>query len=343
MNAFSVMARLYLYMVFPLLLSCHDRTSTNTSDLPADMKATIMNKVFYEDIPSASGLEVVGDSTYVIGDDSPYLYQLNPDFTQASKLALTDTAGFDSGRVAKSEKMDLESIAAYEKDGKSFLLILGSGASDARMKAFMVEVDASSGKIGDVHAHSLNKLYEQLQQEEQVVRKGQLNVEGLAIEGDKLYLMHRAVGQEPNVLLVYELNNFLNALEHDDALPNPNIHHFNLKDIENFQAGFSGADMFDGKLFYTASVEQTEDAISDGEVLGSYIGVINLNDLENDTKQPIKPKSALLVHADGSSYTGKAESLVVSAGEGDGNYKVLVVSDDDKGHSELLEVELAVK
>ena len=300
------------------------------------MKATITNKVFYESIPSASGIEVVGDAIFVIGDDSPYLYQLNKKFEQTAKHALADVKGFESGRVAKDEKMDLESIAAFERKGKPYLLILGSGASEARMKAFVVEFSAE-GSVDAIVSYSVEKLYKQLQENEQVVGKGLLNIEGATVENGKLYLMHRAVAKEPNVLLEYDLEEFMNALKGDAAVPKPVVYHYDLSEIEGYQAGFSGADIFDNKLFFTASVEQTEDAIADGEVLGSYLGFIELDAIERSDKAT-SPHSALIVSDNGSTFKGKAESLVVSAGDAPDTYKVLVVTDDDQGHSELLEV-----
>ena len=341
MNKNSLAFKLRIFLLLPILFSCSSSTSEYNQDFPTTMKAIITNKFFYEDIPSASGIEVIGDSIYIIGDDSPYLYQLNRDFKQTSKLALADTSGFKSGRVAKSEKMDLESMASYERNGKNYLLILGSGASDARMKGFVIEADKVTGKLGKPKSYTLDKLYQQLQDNKEVVKNDQLNIEGLTVESGNVYLMHRAVKQAPNILLEYNAEAFFSALEMNGDVPEPEVHHFKLEKLEGYQAGFSGADIFDGKLFFTASVEQTEDAIADGEVLGSYVGVIYLADLDSNSRKPVASKSALLVYKNNKPYKGKAESLVVSKDKD--KYKVLVVSDDDKGHSELLEVELVIK
>src|SRR3712207_8318455 len=45
-------------------------------------------------------------------------------------------------------------------------------------------------------------------------------------------------------------------------------------EINGLKAGFSGASFFEDKIFITASVENTNDAYLDGEVLGSFVGYI---------------------------------------------------------------------
>lgn len=305
----------------------------------SDMTATITKKVFYENIPSASGLEVVGDSIYIIGDDSPYLYHLNKSFDHVNKTVISDISGFETGRIAKSEKLDLESITYFQKEGKHFLLMLGSGSSEVRMKAITAELDKKSGAIAAVQTFPLNGLYEKLQEDIHIVGSGLLNIEGAAVDKGKLYLMQRAIAGEPNVLLIYELDEFIAYLTNEDEIPQVEIKQFNLENLHDFQAGFSGAYIYDGKLFFTASVEGATDAIADGEVFGSYIGYIDLDAMN----EIVSPDMAILVHEDGTTYKGKTESLVVSGGGGKGNYKALVVSDDDLGHSELLVVDLFLK
>lgn len=321
------------------VLSCKSDGAGSDLKNSSDMIATITNKVFYENIPSASGLEVIGDSIYIVGDDSPYLYHLDKGFDQVNKSVISDTSGFDTGRIAKSEKLDLESMAHFNKDGRDYLLMLGSGSSEVRTKGVIAEINEKTGAIAKVNTYSLGKLYQQLQENIHVVGSGLLNIEGAAVEDDKLYLMQRAIGDEPNVLLIFDLKEFLAFLTEDGETPEVQLKKFNLDRLHDFHAGFSGAHVFDGKLFFTASVEGTGDAIEDGEVFGSYIGYIGLNELDNDNT----PVTALLVHKDGTTYNGKTESLVVSSGQVKGSYKVLVVSDDDKGHSELLEVDVSFK
>jgi hypothetical protein len=327
----------------PLFISCKQPVSLNKAVLSLNIDATITNKIFYQNVPSASGLEAAGNKFYVIGDDSPYLYELNQEFKLINQLALSDVSGFESGRVAKHSKMDLESLASFTINGKSYLLIIGSGATEARMTTFIVEIDAVSGTMGRITSYSLKKIYEKLKANKQVIGEGVLNIEGSAVFDGKLYLLQRAVANEPNVLLVYDFPAFLEALKENKEVPEAQVLHFNLAKIGDVQAGFSGAYIFDAKLFYTASVEQTENAIADGEVLGSYIGYIELENLGNASKQSVTQTSALLMYPDGSAYKGKAESLVVTQKISNRKYDIVVVSDDDKGHSELLEVTFSIR
>lgn len=332
----------FILLLALIAFSCNSMKPASNSNISTTMNATIIRELFYENIPSASGLEVVGNNIYIVGDDSPYLYQLDNNFKLIDKIALTDTAGFESGRVAKDKKMDLESMASFSANGKTHLLIFGSGSTEARMKAIVAEVDVATGKVSNMNTYPLERLYKKLQQDERVVGSAILNIEGAAVESGKLYLMHRGVNKEPNVLLVYDLENFIVFLAEEGEVPTERVIPLKLKELNGFEAGLSGAHIFDGKLFFTASVEGTTDAIADGEVFGSYVGFIDLDSLEKNNGQSVSPASALLTHKNGSIYKGKAESLIVSKGKKSGSYSVLVVSDDDQGHSELLKVEIAL-
>ncbi len=332
------------------------------------MKATIQNKLFYDTIPSASGLEAAGDFYYVIGDDSPFLYKLDSRFQLIDRLALTDTVGFSTGRVAKADKLDLEGMASFERQGRQYLLLLGSGSSERRNSAFLVELPEPPGSELRLTLHQLDAVYARIQQDNVLVGEGQLNIEGVAVGNGRLFLLQRGVGLGSNVLLSYELEAFYNYLLASPAarsadsrpapaagnltgtatasgeavaVPVPRQYRFSLPVLGELQAGFSGAFVYDDKLFFTASIEDTQDAINDGDVLGSYIGYMPLNALSEAAEDALPAPATLITFPDNGTYTGKVESLVVLGGsEGAGGYRVVAVSDDDKGNSELLEIVL---
>ncbi|WP_116545109.1 DUF6929 family protein [Pontibacter virosus] len=312
------------------------------------MKATITQTLHYDNVPSASGLELLGDHYYVVGDDSPYLYRLDKNFRLESQEAIFDTTGFGSGRIAKDEKVDLEGLTLLQHQGKPYLLMMGSGSAPARRKAYLYNIcgdDICREGAGGHGAKTvdLDQLYQQLEQEADTLGGSLLNIEGVAAGHGKLYLLQRAIGTGQNVLISYRLSEFIPFLlgETDAQLPQPELSYFRLPGLKDLQAGFSGAYVYDDKLFFTASLENTSDAYADGEVLGSYIGYIPFTWVgKQDTLQiPTTP----ILQADGNPYTGKAESLVVQKREGKGRYKLVVVSDDDQGGSELFEVMLSME
>ncbi|MBX0334135.1 hypothetical protein K3G39_12900 [Pontibacter sp. HSC-14F20] len=311
------------------------------------MKATVTRTLHYDNLPSASGLEMLGDHYYVVGDDSPYLYRLDKNFGLESQEAIFDTTGFGNGRIAKDKKADLEGMTLLQHQGKPYLLMIGSGSAPARRKAYLYNIcgDDICREGAGVHGAKtvdLDELYRQLEQKTDTLGGSSLNIEGVAAGHGKLYLLQRAIGTGQNVLISYHLSEFIPYLLGEKtaaSLPHPELSYFRLPDLNNLQAGFSGAYVYDDKLFFTASLEDTNDAYGDGEVLGSYIGYIPFSWVGKQNM--LQVPATLILQADGNPYTGKAESLVVQKREGKGRYKLVVVSDDDKGGSELLEVVLS--
>ena len=337
-----------------LLLSCQRPSGAgfevldeiNGSDGKDEMVAVIDKTVHYNNLPSASGLEMLGDHFYVIGDDSPYLYRLDRNYNIVSQVAIFDTAGFGNGRIAKAEKPDLEGMALLQYQGKPYLFMLGSGSAPARRRGFLYNICGDSicaewAEQEGARAVNLDELYRQLEKPE-IIGEGLLNIEGVAAGHGKLYLLQRAIGKGQHVLISYKLSEFIPYLLSDAGapLPKPSFSFFSLPELNYLQAGFSGAFVFDDKLFFTASLEDTRDAINDGAVLGSYIGFIPFTFTKKPGTLPVN--ATLIMQPDGKPYTGKAESLVVKQRLGKGKYSFVVVSDDDQGGSELLELTLTI-
>ena len=97
------------------------------------MRATILRQLDLPNLPSASGVEVVGDQAYIIGDDAPFLYRFDVhSFVAGKSVTLFETAHFSTGRIPKDLKLDLESMTVVPGPaGETTLLLLGSGATPA--------------------------------------------------------------------------------------------------------------------------------------------------------------------------------------------------------------------
>ncbi|MBC8082911.1 MAG: hypothetical protein H7Z21_06825, partial [Hymenobacter sp.] len=155
------------------------------------MRAVILHQLELAELPSASGVEIVGDTVYVIGDDSPWLYRFSAtDLTPGQPLPLFETAHFSSGRIAKALKPDLECLTALTTaTGETGLLVCGSGATAAREAGFWVPVPAAQGPASPL---VLSGLYAQLRQ---VLPAGvTLNLEAAAATTTELLLFQRTVG-----------------------------------------------------------------------------------------------------------------------------------------------------
>jgi len=119
------------------------------------MTATILSENPLPDLPSASGVEIVGSVAYVIGDDSPYLYQLDAaTLAPVGRIALFEAAAdFASGRIPKPIKPDLECMVALVwPDGRPGLLLLGSGSRPNRARGWFVPTKAPVPEFVDLAA-----------------------------------------------------------------------------------------------------------------------------------------------------------------------------------------------
>ncbi|MCC9166726.1 DUF6929 family protein [Pontibacter harenae] len=326
-----------LVLAFVLESCLQTNTSSSTAAMAVTPLAVIESKKFYENLPSASGIEsFYSNSFYIVGDDSPYLYMLDMQYNQVSQYPLFETSDFSTGRIPKALKPDLECMSRFKYKNEDYLLLLGSGSSPARNKGFVVRMSENF----EVMEIGLNRLYVFLQQILDKQGAQQLNLEGVTIDDTHVYFLQRAYGGAKNILFRAEAPSFISYLMEGGDLPATAAFYFSLPQLQYFKAGFSGAHVFHDRLFFTASVESTLNAIDDGEVLGSFIGFIPLGELSRatDPQNPFPAPTAVINDSNGQAYKGKAESLVVTRQLKRGQCEVIVVSDDDLGHSELLRV-----
>ena len=305
------------------------------------MSAIIHRQHLYQQIPSGSGLELSAGKLYLIGDDSPLLYVLDPaSLRQTGSIRLFASKDFDSGRIPKMRKPDLECLTQLRINGVNSLVAFGSGSTDRRNRCFTIALPASPQARPQVREHSLKNLYAALQADQELLGGEVLNLEAAATTPDHLLLLQRAAGEGPNLMLAFPRQEFAAYLEGRRREPPAYASlPFRLPELAGQRARFSGATVHGQRLFFTASVENTDDAIQDGEVLGSFIGWVDLADLKPGNKA-LEAPTLQVQNQQGETYKGKVESLVILDSPRAGIYRALAITDNDQGQSELLEVEL---
>ena len=299
------------------------------------MTATILSENTIPGLPSASAVEIVGDTAYVIGDDSPFLYRLDAvTLAPTGRITLFETAEFGTGRIRKRDKPDLEALAALRwPDGRVGLLLLGSGSQPNRARGWFVPIEVPQPIPEILDLAPLYALLQGLLPPEVV-----LNLEAAATSATELLLFQRTVGRADAALLFrLPLAATLGWLSGaaGAAAPAAQQLRFQLPAIDGCSAGFSGATFVDDQLFVTASVEDTADAVLDGRVLGSFIGLVSL--------AAQTATFARLAWADGRVYLGKVEGLAVRRSVSNGRWELLLVTDDDAGGSTAVVAEVAVE
>ncbi|QHL87578.1 hypothetical protein GU926_09055 [Nibribacter ruber] len=335
------MKRITHYLTFSLLVSlsvfssaCFSPSESST----APLSAVVTQKIVFTDLPSASGIEKVENRYYVIGDDSPYLFTLDEKFKIIDKTQLLESKELTGGRIPKPVKPDLEAITALNIEGEPFLLVLGSGATEFRNHGYLVHL--SQGKPGKVRHIDLTPLYQTLRDNQRVTGSGALNIEGVAANEEFLYVLQRFNPGGENVLLLYameEMVPFLMGLSPAPAARQ--VQPWALPDLENIKTGFSGVMPYEnGQLLFTASAEETPNAVLDGEVYGSLVGWMSPTFGTNNIQKP--QQIAVVTEQDGTTYKGKLESISLVEPLAEGGYQAVAVADSDDGRSELVVLKL---
>lgn len=302
------------------------------------MTAIILSETSLPRLPSASGVEIIGPTVYVVSDDAPFLYLLDAaTLAPTGQVQLFETADFGTGRIPKASKPDLESMAAIVgPGGATGLLLCGSGALPSREIGYFVGLPAagSSGTPRLVQRLDLAPLYARLRA--QLPPGTTLNIEATATSATsatELLLLQRPVGGGRAVLFALPLEALTHLFEPRWAGPGAvRTLTFELPVLDGYAAGFSGATFVGGKLLVTASVEAAADAVADGAVLGSFVGVVEL--------AAQKATFARLAWADGRAYRGKVEGLAVRRTLAPGRLELLLVTDNDHGGSTALVAEV---
>jgi hypothetical protein len=237
-----------------------------------------------EDLPghvrAASSIRRHGHRLVILQDDVSALAVLDPATGSTQPILLPRGPGgvrvFDDVRGNKKFKMDLEACVVLP-DGR--LVAFGSGSSPQREK--IVTLAAGTGAMAQQLSGS--DLYAGLGVHA-TARGARLNIEGAVVQGDRLRLLQRGNGKrglEPwNAILDIPLGAFLGWLDGRQPVPPVRrILEVDLGDTAGVPFGFTDAAVTaDGRIALLACAEDTEDARTDGPVLGCRFGWLAAED-----------------------------------------------------------------
>lgn len=296
---------------------------------PKPLLLTIEEMILLDSIPSASGMVLRNDSIFIISDDAPYIFQLSLKDFGFKKIALNG-AGTNQYRISKKLKQDLESAAIARVYGKEYLFAFGSGSLSPTRDS-MVIMDLTDQKPFSISTGDLFKTM----QVSTYTKQGAWNIEGASVFGDSLYLLNRAKNQ----VIVMPVMNLAGVVIGNFQSPKFMGSHFAIKlpSIGKREAKFSGLAAINNELgLFCASVEDAPDWISDGPILGSYIGIINI-------KKRQVLSTFLLADSLGKPMLEKLESVEFISKNANGELLILAITDNDNGSSKLFRIKLPAK
>lgn len=302
------------------------------------LRLLVSPSVHQTSLPSASGLSLQGDALYAVGDDSPYLYQLDPRFNIAGTL-LIKPYPVVGGRIPKSVKPDFEAMAVLADGATQWHAVIGSGSKAiVREVGFLIH-PASGTRI----EFKLGALYASLTAAAGFTSGQTLNIEGLAVARGHVYLLNRANPDTANIVFRIRQDEFLAYAKGQRAtVSRVDAFVARLPKVGGYEAGLSGAEYWAdaGSLVFTASVEATGDPINDGAILGSFVGLIELDRLESGRVLDLRA-DAVPVLKNGAPLITKVESIAIRSADDDAIVGVLA-SDKDDGTSEFFDFALEI-
>ena len=285
-----------------------------------NLSLEVLNTWILEEVPSASGIIKSGETYYVIGDDSPFLFSLDKEFKLVSKTPIYSTEHLAGEKIMKAVKPDFE---ALEMVAENEVLVFGSGSKSPQRD---ICVRFSPDNPQEFRTYNLSPFYENLKKLK-ILENRELNLEAVAYRQGKIYLFNRG----KNVIFCFDHQQLMDHFEGLIPFPQPGITLFELPSINGIEAGFSGATAFQDQpyLLFTASIENTANAYDDGEILGSFVGLIPIADEEisNSFKSVIIPFQDTAL---------KVESVTIDEEISEGETSIILATDSDGGKSLVL-------
>ncbi len=282
-----------------------------------------------------------GDRIAVIQDDARFVALIDPGSRRAASLPLPAGRGghrvFDRAHDNKRFKFDLEACVVVPGEGGERLVAFGSGSTAERDQ--IVVVSWTGGAEPDIAVYEATAWYDALRAARDFAGS-ELNVEGaIFLPPDTLRLFQRGNSAPRDGLRPVDATGDLSwsalwaHLQRPAAAPPPApaaVVQYRLGDLDGVRLTFSDAVAHGETVIFSASAEGSGDAVRDGRVVGSALGVIAAGGA----------RWTRLTDRDGRPFGGKIEGLSLTPGD---RWRVsfIVDNDDAEQPSTLYEAALA--
>lgn len=291
-------------------------------------------------VRAGSGLTSVGDRLVVIQDDANFLALIEPCRGTVDAVALPAGPGgrrqFDDLRGNKHEKLDLEACVTMIDERGELFVAFASGSTSLRQQVLMIMSPLTAAP--DHCLYDARGFYETLRSHFDFAGSD-LNIEGVVhLGGDCLRLFQRGNGAPRNGRLPVNASCDISWRALQEHLKNPaavppaprNIVQYQLGELDGVRLSFTDAAVHRSFVFYTAAAESSPDAVRDGPVAGSVLGLIRHDGIG---------RWAEFVDQNGDRLLVKVEGLSFDRHDQDSLW-ILIDQDDPAAPSELCEVEL---
>jgi hypothetical protein len=278
------------------------------------------------DYPSASSVEYIKGRLFIIGDDANDLLVLDTNFNIKDSIHFYN---YPEKRIPKDIKPDLESIAFYRDNEGPEIFLFGSGSlSPYRNSGWRYNLET---KIKD--SISLDSLYTAIKHE----GINEINIEGACFIPGFLVLANRGNKAYPKNHLIFTKQKFWERKNDDDF----NIALIGYQQDSSSFSGVSGITYLakNDWLILSVSTEDTRNSFDDGAIGKSYLWIVK--DISSKKRwRAINPDMIIDLESIDKCFSGqKIESACVIAETKD-FIQLVLVSDDDKGSSTVIKMNL---
>lgn len=238
------------------------------------------NTTIQPHLSAASGMWIVNQTLYVVADDQLQLGVFSLlDTEPGTTLNIIPGVLPTDAKQRKAVKPDFESLTGLPPSASypyGALLALGSGSTELRKRAMLWPFNQHQKLVDKPQLFSLQALYQPLE-----ALFGDLNIEGVVVQGDCLKLWQRANNQQrDNAVIEYCLSEFyrlIDAQPQDAVLIQPqHIERYDLGEVAGVPLTFTDAcALAGGGCLFTAVAENTDNSYEDGECVGAAIGLLD--------------------------------------------------------------------
>ncbi len=211
-------------------------------------------------IGAVSGLIYDQNSIYTISDNANFIYH----YTIADKVMKEYAINKNpSKNIIKKEKPDFEAITKKEH----LLYVFGSGSTANRNTLIIFDT-----KNQTYLEKNLSLLYQKLKTTASL-SDNTLNIEGALFNNNDLYLFQRGNGATAQ--------NGIFVIRDFDTRTDPQIqfHAIILPVINGAMSSFTDAILVEKTIYFLATAEDTISTYDDGQIVGSAIGTINIDNI----------------------------------------------------------------
>ena len=205
-------------------------------------------------VRAASGIAARGDELFVVQDDAGFIARVRGD--AVTSIPLPRGPGgrrrFEAALGNKLDKLDLESCVIVDDE----LWAFGSGTIPIREHVVRMKLD------GTVRVTHERVLYEHLRD----AVGSAINIEGVARVGDELWCCHRGNTSADDVPAIVRV---------DRTWSVRGTRRVELGRVGDIALGFTDACGIEDGIVFTAAAEASPNAIDDGRVLASVVGVLD--------------------------------------------------------------------